>query len=226
MKYLNTLEGVFISRPNRFIAFVDINGQSEVCHVKNTGRCKELLVPGVKVILEKSTNPARKTLYDLIAVYKGENIINIDSLAPNKVFGEWLEKTDFFGNITFVKAESKYKSSRFDFYVEANNKKMYIEIKGVTLEENGIVLFPDAPTERGIKHLNELVEAKKEGFEGYVFFVVQMKDCKCFTPNTRTHPEFAKALKDAKKNGVDIYAMNCQVKENELEIDGFVEVRI
>lgn len=226
MIYNNTVKGKFISRPNRFIAYVEIDGKVEVCHVKNTGRCRELLVDGAMVILERSDNPLRKTKYDLIAVYKSGKLINMDSQAPNKAFCEWLSTTDFFGKITHIKPEKTYKSSRFDFYLEADGKKIFIETKGVTLENNGIVLFPDAPTERGVKHLNELIDAKNNGYDAYVFFVIQMKDCLHFTPNAETHPEFASALKSAKEKGVGVFALNCDVEEHSLVIHDFVKVLI
>ena len=224
MKYKKTVIGNFLSRPNRFIAYVEIDGKTEVCHVKNTGRCRELLTDGAGVILEESHNPLRKTKYDLIAVYKSENLINMDSQAPNKVFNEWLNKTDFFGDITLIKPEKTYKNSRFDFYVETVDKKIFIETKGVTLEKDGIVMFPDAPTDRGVKHLNELIDAKNNGYDAYVFFVVQMKKCTIFTPNYETHSEFAKALKKAKENGVGVFALNCDVEEHSLVIDDFIKV--
>lgn len=226
MKYSKVTKGIFISRPNRFIAHVEIDGKTEICHVKNTGRCRELLVPGANVVLEISDNPSRKTLYDLIAVYKSGMLINMDSQAPNKVFFEWLNETEFFGEISSIRPETKYNKSRFDFYIEANGRKIFIEVKGVTLEENGVVLFPDAPTERGVKHLNELVDAIDDGFESYVFFIIQMKNCTYFTPNKNSHSEFANTLKYAKEKGVKIFALNCDVKENELTIDEFIDVQI
>ena len=224
MMYKNTVTGKFLNRPNRFIANVEIDGKTEVCHVKNTGRCKELLVPDARVILEQSHNPDRKTKYDLVAVYKGDMLINMDSQAPNKVFGEWAVQSGFFGNVTKIKPECKYKNSRFDFYIEADDKKIFAEVKGVTLEEDGVVMFPDAPTERGIKHINELADAVKNGYEAYVFFIIQMEKCKFFTPNTKTHPEFADALKDAK--GVNIMALNCKVTEQTLVANEFVEIKL
>lgn len=226
MKYRNTTNGVFISRPNRFIAEVKIDGESKICHVKNTGRCRELLLPGTKVIVEKSDNSERKTEYDLIAVYKGENLINIDSQAPNKVFGEWVAEGNYFPNLTFIKPECSYKNSRFDFYLEADGRKIFTEVKGVTLESEGVVLFPDAPTERGVKHINELMEAVDEGYDAYVFFVIQMKKCRYFTPNRSTHPEFADALISANKKGVKIRAVTCDVSEDSLEINGFADIRL
>ncbi len=224
MKYNKIKKGQFICRPNRFIAQVNIDGKEETCHVKNTGRCKELLTENATVILEESDNPNRRTKYDLVAVYKGDLLINMDSQAPNKVFYEWAKS--YFKNITLIKPECKYKNSRFDFYIEADNKKIFAEIKGVTLEKDGVLMFPDAPTERGIKHLNELVDCVKNGYEGYIFFVIQMDRAKYFTPNVATHKQFADALKNAHKNGVKIVAVNCIVTENELKINDFVEVRL
>ncbi len=224
MKYKNKINGIFIARPNRFIAEVEVDGEKKVCHVKNTGRCRELLIEGVKVILEKTDNPTRKTEYDLIGVYKNNELINIDSQAPNKVFGEWVEKGTYFKNITLIKPECKYKNSRFDYYIEADGRKIFVEVKGVTLEKDGVVLFPDAPTERGVKHINELIDAKENGFDAYIFFVVQMKKCKYFTPNVQTDPKFAEALKLAKNKGVNICCVNCNVCEEGFDIDGFVDV--
>lgn len=214
-----------MSRPNRFIAEVEIDGEVKVCHVKNTGRCRELLIKGVRVILERSDNPNRRTEYDLVAVYKGDKLINIDSQAPNAVFGEWL-RAGGFGEVTLIKPECFYKNSRFDFYVETKDKKIFIEVKGVTLEENGVVLFPDAPTERGVKHLTELSEAVGDGYEAYVYFVVQMNDCRYFTPNKKTHPEFAEALRLARDSGVNVRAVKCNVTEEELKIKTDVVVVI
>ena len=226
MRYKNTKKGIFISRPNRFIAEVDVDGEIKICHVKNTGRCKELLIKGVTVILEKSGISTRKTEYDLVAVYKGDELINIDSQAPNKVVGEWLESGNSFNGITAIKPESKYKNSRFDFYFEIGSRKIYAEVKGVTLERNGVVLFPDAPTERGAKHINELIDAKKNGYEAYILFVVQMKNCKYFTPNSETDPIFAEALRNAVKNNVKVIALNCSVYEDGFDILGEIETRI
>lgn len=226
MTYDNVVGGKFISRPNRFIAKVYVNGNEEVCHVKNTGRCREILLPGADVFLQRSDKTDRKTKFDLISVYKGNELINIDSQAPNKVFGEWATQSGFFGKIDYIKPEYTYKNSRFDFYIEAENKKILVEVKGVTLEENGVVSFPDAPTERGIKHINELLSAKADGFEAYLFFIIQMEKCRHFTPNREKHPEFADALEHASKNGVEIRALNCKVSKQNLDASGFVEVRI
>ena len=222
MKYENIIAGRFISRPNRFIAYVEINGKEEVCHVKNTGRCKELLIPGAKVFLVESRNPARKTKYDLVAVYKGNKLINMDSQAPNKVFYEWAEK--YFGSNASIRPETKYKNSRFDCYIEVESRRIFVEVKGVTLEIDGVAKFPDAPTERGIKHIEELVDAYHEGYEAYIFFVVQMKGIKYFTPNYGTHRAFGEALKKAKNAGVNVICVDCNVTPDTLEIDQFIKV--
>lgn len=224
MVYNNIKSGRFISRPNRFIANIEIDGEICVCHVKNTGRCAELLLPGAHVFVQCCDNPNRKTKYDLIAVYKGERLINIDSQAPNKVFGEWIES--YFKNVTYVKPEAKYKNSRFDFYIEADERKIFAEVKGVTLENDGEVKFPDAPTVRGVKHLNELSDCISEGFEAYVFFIVQMKDVKYFSPNRKTHPEFAAALEKALENGVNVCCVDCNVSPDSLTVGDFVPVKI
>ena len=226
MKYKNIIKAKFISRPNRFIAYVEIEGQTEIVHVKNTGRCKELLMDGATVYVQKSDNPLRKTKYDLITVEKNKMLINMDSQAPNKVFGEWVKQGNFTPNISLIKPECKYGNSRFDFYIEADERKIFAEIKGVTLEENGVVMFPDAPTERGVKHIRELCECVNNGYEGYIIFIIQMEKCKYFTPNKVTHPEFAEALKFASKCGVNIKALNCTVTSDELKILSEVEVRL
>lgn len=214
MKYLKTLQAKFIDRPNRFIAHVDLNGIVETVHVKNTGRCKELLIKGVTVILEESDNESRKTKYDLIAVYK-ENfgLINIDSQAPNKVVKEWLESKDY----TYIKPEYIYGNSRIDFYMEKDDRKYLMEVKGCTLERDGIGYFPDAPTERGVKHIYELIKAKEDGYEVSLAFVIQMEGVNEVLPNIETHPEFGVAIDDAKKAGVNIVFIKCRVYENRLE---------
>lgn len=283
MKYQNIREGHFISRPNRFIAKIDIDGQEEVVHVKNTGRCAELLVPGAKVYVQdsqpkaselvladgrtsdseqlqkemqvdvsaKSTNKGktRKTRWDLIAVRKGDRLINMDSQVPNKIVKEWLEQGRFVqgslrknsseednserenwnlsnlvGEITKIQPEYTYGQSRIDLYVEAGERKILIEVKGVTLEENGIVRFPDAPSERAVKHVHELKEAIKEGYECYVFFVIQMSGVRYFTPNMDTHPEFGEALQEATEAGVHVVAYDCLVGEDEIQIQNSVPV--
>lgn len=226
MEYKGILPGKFISRPNRFIAYVELDGKEEICHVKNTGRCRELLVPGADVYVQKSDNPSRKTKYDLISVYKGDMLVNIDSQAPNKIFKEWAEESGYFKNMILIKPECKYKNSRFDFYIETTDKKIFVEVKGVTLESDGVVSFPDAPTERGVKHINELISALEDGYETYVFFIIQMSDCMYFAPNEKTHKEFADVLSKAKRAGVRVHALNCEVTSETVKADRFIETRI
>ncbi len=220
MEYNNIAEGRFIARPNRFIAHIEINGKTEVVHVKNTGRCKELLVPNARVFVEESQNPMRKTKYDLISVYKGSKLINMDSQIPNKVFCEWAKKE---WQPDFIKGEVTYNNSRLDFYLEKEGKKQFVEVKGVTLEEEGVAMFPDAPTLRGVKHLKELCLSVKEGYTAYVVFVIQMAEIMCFKPNANTHEEFATALKEAKNCGVNILAYNCNVTETSINIKDKIE---
>lgn len=210
MIYANIHPAIFQSRPNRFIAHVLLDGETVVCHVKNTGRCRELLIPGVPVFLQESRNPARKTKFDLISVYKGERLINIDSQAPNQIFSEWAGN-GHFGSLQLLRPEAPYGNSRFDFYFERGTQKGFAEIKGVTLEENGDVLFPDAPTERGRKHLRELASCVREGFEAWAVFIVQMKGVRRFLPNARTDPDFAKALQEARQAGVKLLCLDCRV---------------
>ncbi len=221
MKYTNIVIGIFISRPNRFIAKVNIDGTEHTVHVKNTGRCKELLIPGCTVFLEKSANPNRKTLYDLIAVIKDDRVINMDSQAPNTVFARWVKKQL---PTAFVKRETTYKDSRFDCYIETETDKIFVEVKGVTLEDNGHVRFPDAPTERGIKHIKGLIDAVQNGYKAAVFFVIQMEDVLSFSPNYDTQPRFGRALKEAQSAGVQILAYSCKVTPDSLEIDKPVPV--
>ena len=223
MKYDNIVKGKFIARPNRFIAHIEINGKIEVCHVKNTGRCKELLIPSAIVFVQENDNAKRKTKFSLISVIKENRIINMDSQVPNKIVYEWISNGNLLNDITLIKPETKYNNSRFDFYVETKNKKIFIEVKGVTLENQGVVKFPDAPTERGLKHVKELCDCVKEGYDAYIIFVVQMKDVLHFEPNVETHKEFAEALKEAKKRGVNILAVNCEVKENSINIKDYVK---
>jgi len=211
MIYENIVQGRFIDRPNRFIAHVEIEGQEQVVHVENTGRCKELLVPGAVVYLERSDNPARTTAYDLIAVKKGSRIINMDSQIPNKVVAEWLEKGSFFHDLVSLRPETTYGNSRFDIYVETQTEKAFIEVKGVTLEEDGVVRFPDAPSERALKHVEELIKARESGYRAILFFVVQMEKVKWFMPNMDTQPEFGEALLRAAEAGVEIHAYDCKV---------------
>lgn len=226
MRYENVKSGIFLARPNRFLAEIDIDGAVEVCHVKNTGRCAELFVPGATVFVEHVRNPARKTAYDLIAVYKGDRLFNIDSQAPNRVFGEWLAAGKLFPDIQYIKPECRYGNSRFDFYAEYGEKKAFIEVKGVTLEENGALLFPDAPTERGVKHLRELCACVQAGFDAYAVFVAQTEYAEYFAPNRRTHPAFAEALLAAADAGVQILCVNCHVQPEALFIKDFVPVRL
>ena len=226
MKYENISEGRFISRPNRFIAEVEMQDGRKTVHVKNTGRCRELLVPGAAVYLEKSAAPGRKTDYDLVAVQKDGKIVNMDSLAPNRTVHEWIASGKYFKDVTLIKPESFYKDSRFDFYVEAGTRKIYIEVKGVTLEKDRTALFPDAPSERALKHVEELIEAVGKGFEGYVIFVIQMKGPERFMPNREAQPEFADALQRAKEAGVHILAYDCSVSADEIELCEPVEVEL
>ncbi len=281
MKYNQVVPGTFLQRPNRFIAHVLISGKEEVCHVKNTGRCRELLIPGCTVYCAVSDNPQRKTKYDLIAVEKiiesqtvfanagtpsqkikqspetnSTLLVNMDSQAPNAAVKEWLRSgSSPFGNIDFLKPEYKYGNSRFDFYLECKTetkrtgvssnstekteampvpteneithpRKIFLEVKGVTLEDNGVVLFPDAPTERGVKHVRELIRCLEEGFETYVLFVVQMEHALYFIPNRKTHPQFADALCDAQNAGVHLLAFTCKVTPDEMKIDKELKVRL
>lgn len=276
MKYTRITQGRFLERPNRFIALVERNGKTETCHVKNTGRCKELLMPGAQVWLEQSSNPNRKTAYDLVAVLKPMElpteplpdkypcghtygrIINMDSQAPNKIVQEWLEQSLVscqdtgsgdgspvvafsnkdvglqpqkgahpFPEITLIKPEYKYGTSRIDFYIEAGicqPRKILLEVKGVTLEENGIAKFPDAPTERGIKHMLELEHARQEGYETFILFLIQMKGIRHFEPNHRTHPQFGETLRRVQNSGVNVLAYDCHVTPEEITLDMPVEV--
>ena len=218
MYYKNIVRGRFIRRPNRFIAEVELEGRTVVCHVKNTGRCRELLTDGAEVILSRAADPKRRTEYDLVAVYKGETLINIDSQAPNKVFYEWVRSGHFIDGLTLIRPETVYRDSRFDLYAEAGEWKNFAEVKGVTLEENGVAMFPHAPTERGLKHLKGLISAAKDGYEAYAVFVIQMKGCRCFTPNRRTDPKLADAIREAYLAGVKLLCLYCNVTEDSLAI--------
>lgn len=226
MIYKNIKKAKFINRPNRFIANIELEGKNEICHVKNTGRCKELLTDNATVFVQEFDSSSRKTKYDLISVYKGERLINMDSQVPNKVFHEWVKNSGLFENITMIKPEYKYGNSRFDFYIETIDKKIFVEVKGVTLEENDVAMFPDAPTLRGLKHINELINSVEDGFEAYVVFIIQMKDITYFTPNNKTHREFCEALVLAKSKGVNILAFDCEVTENSIKARSFVEIRL
>ena len=219
MKYNKTIQAKFIDRPNRFIAHVEVDGQVETVHVKNTGRCRELLLPGVTVILSVADNPSRKTKYDLIAVYKeGIGLINMDSQAPNVVVGEYLAGCN---DITFIKPEYKYGNSRIDFYFEKGETKCLMEVKGVTLERDRIAYFPDAPTERGVKHIRELMKAGQQGYEVYLAFVIQMEGVHQVLPNQEMHPEFADVYRQAVAAGMKVVNFSCGVREDELRIETY-----
>ena len=226
MQYGKIIPARFLSRPNRFVARVEAEGEELVCHVKNTGRCRELLVPGATVWLEESPNPSRKTKFDLIAVEKGERLINMDAQAPNKRFGEWAAAGGFREELTLLRPETTYGSSRFDFYWESSKSRGFVEVKGVTLEEDGVVRFPDAPTLRGVKHLDELVKAREAGYEAAVCFVIQMENVRWFAPNDETHPEFGQALRKAAAAGVEILAMDCAVTPQSLTMGNPVLVKL
>jgi sugar fermentation stimulation protein A len=220
MIYSDITEAIFIKRPNRFIAEVLINNKPEIVHVKNTGRCKEILKEGTKVYLQKSNNPNRKTKYSLISAYKEDMLINIDSQIPNYVVYEAIENNiiSSLTNTTYLKKEQKYKNSRFDLYFEKESRKGFIEVKGVTLEHDGLAMFPDAPTERGTKHLNELIDAVENGYEGYLFLLIQINNIYKFTPNYTTDEKFANTLKKAYNAGVKILCYNSFVTKNEIVI--------
>ena len=213
MTYSTVRTGVFRARPNRFIAMVEVDGTDTVCHVKNTGRCKELLVPGCTVVLEQATNPDRKTPYDVIAVYKGDRLINMDSQAPNAVAADYLAAR--FPDAT-IRREVTYGESRFDFYVQNGEEQWFIEVKGCTLERENIGYFPDAPTERGVKHLRHLIRATEEGYKAAVLFVIQMEGIAAIRPNDATHPAFGDALREAAKAGVEVWATDCTVTPDSL----------
>lgn len=220
MKYESIVSGQFLARPNRFIAHVDVGGEQVVVHVKNTGRCRELLTPGARLYLQDwgEAHTGRKTRYDVIAVEKGPLLVNMDAQAPNKVFAEWADSGRFVSGLTLLRPETTWGSSRFDFYWEAAEKRGFTEVKGVTLEENGHARFPDAPTQRGVKHLEELIRAKEVGYEAAVCFVIQMEGMRCFSPNDETHPAFGTALRRAAEAGVRVLAMECHVTPETLMI--------
>lgn len=220
MRYENIKKARFLARPNRFIAHAELDGQEVICHVKNTGRCRELLIPGETTVYiqDHGVDTKRKTRYSLIGVEKGNLIINMDSQAPNKVVKEWIQAGEFLPGITFMKPEKKYGNSRFDFYLEQGDKKIFLEVKGVTLEEDGVAMFPDAPTKRGVKHIEELIACKEDGYDAYIVFVVQMAGMKVFRPNEKTQPEFGEALRKARIHGVEIIVKNCMVTPDELKI--------
>ena len=225
MKYANMRPGVFLARPNRFIAYVEMEGQRQTVHVKNTGRCRELLTSGVTVWCEKSANPARKTGYDLIAVQKGNRLINMDSQAPNAAAGQWLASGGL-GEISGLRPETVHGDSRFDFSFQKDGKQCFLEVKGVTLETEGVCAFPDAPTERGAKHLRGLARAAEEGYGAYVLFVIQMEDVRLMHPNDTTDPAFGRALREAAQAGVVVLAMDCRVTPGSMELQRAVPVKL
>lgn len=225
MKYENMVPGRFLARPNRFVAQVEINGKVETVHVKNTGRCRELLPEGAQVWCQKSSSPNRKTAYDLISIRKGARIINMDSQAPNAAVGEWL-RSGGLGVVENVRAEVFYGESRFDFAFEKNGKLCFLEVKGVTLEKDGVCAFPDAPTVRGTRHLMELTRAVEEGYGAYVLFVIQMADVAYLRPNDVTDPAFGRALRQAKMQGVQVLAMDCDVTPETMSLRKPVKVRL
>lgn len=224
IRYNDMKQGTFLSRPNRFVAHVEIGGQEEICHVKNTGRCRELLLPGTAIWCQHHDDPDWKTAWSLITVQKGERLVNLDSQVPNKLALEYVRS----GGLGFVpdrvKAEQTYGQSRFDLYYEAGPCRGFVEVKGVTLEESGVARFPDAPTERGCKHLRELQAAVEAGLEAWVLFVIQMADIRRFEPNWPRDPAFAKTLCQAAEHGVRVRAVECAVTADSLEITKEVPV--
>ncbi len=226
MIYENILPAIFVDRPNRFIAHVELNGRLEVCHVKNTGRCRELLIPGCRVYVQHQPSPTRKTAYDLIAVEKGERLLNMDANAPNRVFNEYVRAGRFLRGWSVIRPETTHGDSRFDFYLESPGHRLFAEVKGVTLEDDGVMRFPDAPTERGVKHLEGLARCVQEGYEAWAVFVIQTEDVRWMEPNRRTHPAFADALRQAAQAGVHLLALDCHTEPDRLEIRRPVEIRL
>lgn len=229
MRYPNITPARFLRRPNRFIAHVELDGREETVHVKNTGRCRELLLPGAQVYLTRAENPIRKTQYDLIAVEKERPgdlplLINMDSQTPNEASEEWLKSGSLFSPAATIRREVKHGDSRFDLYVEDGERRAFIEVKGVTLEEEGVALFPDAPTERGVKHIRELAACLEEGYEAHVLFVIQMKGVVAFRPNEKTHPAFGEALRQAAEAGVMLHAVDCRITPETMTIDAPVPI--
>lgn len=224
MQYGKIVPGVFRQRPNRFIAYVDTAQGMQVCHVKNTGRCKELLVDGARVYLEENFSQTRKTKFDLIAVEKGELLINMDSQAPNRAAAEYLPT--LFPGLSLLRPETRFGGSRFDFYAEVPEARWFIEVKGVTLERDGAALFPDAPTARGAKHLRELCACMDQGYKACILFVIQMEGVRLFTPNAATDPAFTQALMEASRRGVRIEAVNCRVTPESMRIHNKIEIKL
>lgn len=229
MKYQNIKKALFLERPNRFIAYAKLNDEIVTCHVKNTGRCKELLIPGETVVYleDHGENTSRKTRYSLVKAQKNHRLVNLDSQAPNQIVFEWMEAGGLFSDLTYLKREQKYGNSRFDIYYErANGQKGFVEVKGVTLEIDNIARFPDAPTERGVKHIYELIEAAKAGYEANIVFVIQMSPVDYFEPNDATHAAFGEALRIANASGVRIMALDCEVSETEVLAKNFIKVNL
>lgn len=226
MHYERIEEAVFLSRPNRFLAQVRTAGGEEVCHVKNTGRCRELLIPGTRIWVQRNDNPSRKTALDLIAAEKAGKVVNMDSQIPNKVAEEWIRSGHLFEEPRLIRPETRYGDSRFDLYLENAESRMFLEVKGVTLEEDGVARFPDAPTLRGVKHIQELIRCREEGYRTGILFVIQMKGVRYLEPNDRTHPEFGEALRRADRAGVEILAVDCRVTPESILADARVDVRL
>ncbi len=226
MHYERIEEAVFLSRPNRFLAQVRTAGGEEVCHVKNTGRCRELLIPGTRIWVQRNDNPSRKTALDLIAAEKAGKVVNMDSQIPNKVAEEWIRSGHLFEEPRLIRPETRYGDSRFDLYLENAESRMFLEVKGVTLEEDGVARFPDAPTLRGVKHIQELIRCREEGYRAGILFVIQMKGVRYLEPNDRTHPEFGEALRRADRAGVEILAVDCRVTPESILADARVDVRL
>ncbi|MBO4854525.1 MAG: DNA/RNA nuclease SfsA [Oscillospiraceae bacterium] len=222
MRYENVKRGIFLARPNRFIALVELDGATVVCHVKNTGRCRELLIPGTAVYLTPGLTPGRKTPFDLIAVEKGQRLINMDAQAPNRVFAEWARRYE--PQVNAILPEYRCGQSRLDFCLETPDGHHFVEVKGVTLERGGHTFFPDAPTERGVKHLRELIRLAGEGYRTTVFFVIQMANVADFSPNDATHPMFGQVLRAAAVSGVKVAAYSCRVNPDSMEIDREIPV--
>ena len=226
MKYSNIEQARFLERPNRFIAYVETDNGREICHVKNTGRCKELLPSGAVIYVQRNDNPARKTKLDLIGVEKGSDLINMESQAPNAAVKEGLLAGHLFSEQAKIYSEKTYGESRFDFYIEDGDRRAFMEVKGVTLEEDGVCRFPDAPTERGVKHIRELIKCMEDGYEAYILFVIQMSPVKYLEPNDVTHKAFGDALREAQKAGVHVMARDCKITIDSMEIMNEVEVRL
>lgn len=224
MQYRDIRRGIFVQRHNRFVATVELDGAPTTCHVRNTGRCRELLLPGATVVLERVPSLHRKTAYSLIAVWKGDRLVNIDATAPNRIFAEWVPQSDLFPGVTLIRPEAVYGDSRFDFYIESEGKPAFVEVKGVTLEEDGVARFPDAPTLRGVKHLRGLAACLKEGYAAWIVFIVQMKGVSRVEPNWATHPAFGHALREAAGAGVGVLALDCGVREDSITADAAVPV--